>query len=492
MIKKKLDLNGIKQVLARFLFLLMSGQIVLGLLWILCNHTSGGQFSETERYVEAAAGGALDEYMGVLYPVLIRVAQFITSPFGGHYEVALYLLQSGVALTCYIGFIRLCGWSDHNRKAVSGGLFLLTLPLCVQWHLAVLPNSLTSSLYVLLLGVVVSVCRRPDETKKGTAARKEGAAARKISAAGRIGALWALTILLMPDYLWFGAVPVLFGAVVIIKESVRQTRIENRGGKVILIPVRAAAAFLVTALLACGINHLVQEPGSGGRIQKSLGAAMVSRLVWPNFGTNYFFWPEEIKEIMTEEEGKVISQYADNVQLIFGPMVEEAYGREEADRLYWYMGIRCLNDRTKETLQALFEDLAAYLSPPWVVKDQLDGAGLSYSGWNYGQMRGRTPVLTKWYVNYGLFVFRVEIGIAFAYGIAKFLYRKRGEKRRRSVAALLLSCVILQAVWYTMSGAGMMDYGNVCVVTILWYSAIWMVYHKISGVITNEKMDERV
>ena len=469
MIKKKLDLNGIKQVLARFLFLLMSGQIVLGLLWILCNHTSGGQFSETERYVEAAAGGALDEYMGVLYPVLIRVAQFITSPFGGHYEVALYLLQSGVALTCYIGFIRLCGWSDHNRKAVSGGLFLLTLPLCVQWHLAVLPNSLASSLFVLLLGVAARVCRGSGEPKEGTAAQ--------------MGALWAMTILLMPDYLWFGAVPVLFTAVSMIRVNIR----EKRAGS-----ARIVITFLLAALLAGGINHLVREPGSGGRIQKSLGASMVSRLVWPNFGTNYFFWPEEIKEIMTEEDGQVISQYADNVQLIFGPLVENAYGLEEADRLYRYMAIRCLNDRTKETLQALFEDLQAYLCPPWVVKEQLDGAGLSYSGWNYGQMRNASPVLTKWYVNYGLFVFRVEIGISVLYGIIKLFGRKRGEKRRCSVAALSISCIILQAVWYTMSGAGMMDYGNVCVVTILWYSAIWTVYHKMSGVITNEKMDERV
>ncbi|MBQ8230338.1 MAG: hypothetical protein IJZ34_00200 [Lachnospiraceae bacterium] len=471
MIKKKLELNGIKQVLSRFLFLLMSAQIVLGLLWTLCNLTSGGQFSETERYVEAAAGGALDEYMGVLYPVLIRVAQFITSPFGGHYEVALYLLQSGVALSCYIGFIRLCGWSGHRRKAVTGGLFLLTIPLCVQWHLAVLPNSLTSSLYVLLLGVVVSVCRRPEEAKEGVA--------------GQLGALWALTILLMPDYLWLGALPVLFAAVCMIRAHIRQAREGKwQSGKVI--------AVLLAALLSVCINHLAQEPGSGGRIQKSLGASMVSRLVWPNFGTNYFFWPEEIKEIMTEEDGQVISQYADNVQLIFGPLVEGAYGREEADRLYWYMAIRCLNDRTKETLQALFEDLEAYLCPPWVVKEQLDGAGLSYSGWNYGQMRAAAPMLTKWYVNYGLFVFRVEIGISVLYGIIKLFCRKRGEKRRRSVTALFLFCFILQAVWYTMSGAGMMDYGNVCVVTILWYSAIWTVYHKLSGVNTNEKLDERV
>lgn len=501
MVRKKIDLNGIKQVLARFLFLLMSGQIVLGLLWILCNHTSGGQFSETERYVEAAAGGALDEYMGVLYPVLIRVAQFITSPFGGHYEVALYLLQSGVALTCYIGFIRLCGWSDHNRKAVSGGLFLLTIPLCVQWHLAVLPNSLTSSLYVLLLGVVVSVCRRPDETKEGTAERKEGTAARKISAAGRIGALWALTILLMPDYLWFGALPVLFAAVSMIRTYISETQ-EGKGqsgntGKWAISKGMNGSAgivvtFLLAALLACGINHLAQEPGSGGRIQKSPGASMVSRLVWPNFGTNYFFWPEEIKEIMTEEDGQVISQYADNVQLIFGPLVQGAYGRKEADSLYWYMAIRCLNDRTKETLQALFEDLKAYLCPQWVVKEQLDGAGLSYSGWNYGQMRTGAPMLTKWYVNYGLFVFRVEIAISILYGSIKLFCRKRGEKRRRSVTALFLFCIILQAVWYTMSGAGMMDYGNVCVVTILWYSVIWTVYHKLSGVNTNEKLGGRV
>lgn len=463
-------MNDIKQVLKRFLLILMTVQILLGMMWILCNFFRAEQFSETERYVSAAAGGAIDEYMGVLYPVLIKTAQVLTSPFGGQYEIVLCLLQLIVAFIGCSGFVALAGCTTiagdvtitdgRTKQSWFGGLFLMTIPLNVQWHLTILPNSLVASLFFLLLGIVIRAYHDPGF--------------RNIRMICRVSILWALMILLMPDYLWFGAVPVVFGAVLVIRQSgklVKGKQYLNSLGRIVVV-------LLLSAVLAGGINSLVQKPGSGGRIQKSLGASMVSRLVWPNFGTNYFFWPEEIKTIMTEAEGSEISQYADNVQLVFGPMVEAAYGQEEADRLYWNMALQCVKDRTKETLQAIGEDLKAYLCPPWVVKDQLDGAGLSYSGWNYGKMRSAAPALTKWYVNYGLYVFRVGIVIALAYGVLKRLYKKKGRKKRCGAIILSVSCIILQAVWYTMSGAGMMDYGNVCVITMLWYSIIWTVYHE--------------
>ena len=455
MAKTKISFNDIKQVLKRFLMLLMAVQILLGIMWILCNFLTTQQYTETERYVNAAKGGAIDEYMGVLYPILIRVAQILTQPFGGRYEILLYLLQLGTAFIGCSGFVALSSRTvAGSREAFGlGGLFLMTIPLNVQWHLAVLPNSLVTSLFCLLLGTVIRAYRNPRY--------------RNGKMICQISVLWGLMILLMPDYLWLGAVPVLFGAALVIKQVCTVRKV---AGTVI--------SLMLSAVLTLGINHLVQEPGSGGRIQKSLGASMVSRLVWPNFGTNYFFWPEEIKSIMTEEEGREISQYADNVQLVFGPMVENAYGREVADELYWNMALRCLKDRTKETLQAIGEDLKAYLCPPWVVKEQLDGAGLSYSGFHYGKMRSKVPELTKWYVTYGLYVFRVGIVIALAYGVCKLVFKKKGRKMRYGPAVLSASCMILQAVWYTMSGAGMMDYGNVCIVTMLWYSTIWTVYHE--------------
>ena len=462
-------MNDIKQVLKRFLLILMSAQILLGMMWILCNFFRAEQFSETERYVSAAAGSAIDEYMGVLYPVLIKTAQVLMRPFGGQYEIVLCLLQLIVAFIGCSGFVALTdGTSGAGGTMFAGGttkqsrfrgLFLMTIPLNVQWHLTILPNSLVASLFILLLGIVIRAYHDPGF--------------RNIKMICRASILWALMILLMPDYLWLGAVPVAFGAVLVIRQSskfVKGKQYLNSLGRII-------SMLLLSVVLAGGINSLVQEPGSGGRIQKSLGASMVSRLVWPNFGTNYFFWPEEIKAIMTEEEGSDISQYADNVQLVFGPMVETAYGQEEANRLYWYMALRCLKDRTKEILQAIGEDLKAYLCPPLVVKEQLDGAGLSYSGWNYGKMRSAAPALTKWYVNYGLYVFRVGIVIALAYGVLN-LYKRKDRQKQCGTIVLSVSCIILQAVWYTVSGAGMMDYGNVCVVTMLWYSTIWTAYHE--------------
>ncbi len=442
----------IKKTAAGLLAIGMIVQIVTGIIWIACNFPSRWSYPESEYYISVADSWVMDEYTGVLYPALIWVSRIIMGCFGLPFEVLIYFVQLIVAFLCCSAFIWLCRKDENRGRNVllqSGfaGLYLLTVPLCVQWHLSILPNSLVSSLFLLLMGLCIRVFRNNNDCN--------------IKWMIRISALWALLTLLHPDYWWITLVPVLFTAVVMLR----------RNG------IRIAGIFLAVCIAASVpamvLNTAVQTPGSSGKIQKSLGAAMVSRVVWPNFDTTYFFWPEEIKAVMTPLQGTEISAQADLVQTRFGPMVEEAYGKEAADRLYWQMTMSCIQIRTKEVLQAALEDFWAYLAAPWQVKTQLDGSGLSYSGWNYDKMKTETPGLTRWYVDYGQVSFRIGILVAFCLGLSGRLKKgRKSVKGSRSLCLFPVICVLSQVIWYTMAGGGMMDYRNVPAVILLWYSLI--------------------
>ncbi len=451
----------VRKTAASLLVIGMTVQILLGIVWILCNFPSKWTYPETEYYISVADSWILDEYTGILYPVLIKVSQVLMGFLGLSFEIFIYFVQTIAAFGSYSVFVMLCQRKkDHRRLLYAGfgGLYLLTVPLCVQWHLSILPNSLLSSLFLLLLGLCIRAVRNKEYCNRKFVLQ--------------VCILWAAMTLLQPDYWWFGLIPVLYIAISFLRQ---------KAFRMLICLVMAA---VISSVASVGINTLVQTPGSSGKIQKSLGASMVSRIVWPNFHTNYFFWPDEIKEIMTQIEGLYISEHADMVQISFGPMVEDAYGKEKANEFYWQMAIDCFTIRTKEVLTAIGDDFAAYLFTPWQVKAQFDGSGLSYSGWNYDKMKTETPGLTRWYVDYGLISFRIGIILVACLEVGECIKRRRIKASGcREGCCLLLLCVLSQVVWHTMAGGGMMDYRNVPVVVLLWYYVIVLGY---------KSLDERI
>ena len=450
----------IRQTLRYLLILLGAAQILMGLVWILCNISFGCAHERTAIYMEAAAGGALDDYTGVLYPLIIRMVRLLTEPLGMSFEPAIYLLQlAGAVVGCTIFWQLSCAskeklawkrWEDWGR-----GLLLVTIPLCAQWHLTILPNSLTASIFMVLLGHVIHLYRfQCYEEKKWLI---------------RIGLLWGVLILLMPEYLYLALPPValaVWGAICSRKPSEENAKAKARAVILILLPI-------VLALTATGVNRAIQQPGSTGKIQNSFPASMVSRFVWPHFGTHYFFWPDEIKAVMTEEEGALISVYPDQVQTVFGPMVEAVYSRERANDYYLQMALNCLQYRTTEVMTAVLEDFAAYLNPLWMVREQLEGYGLSHTGYLYDKMREHTPAITTVYVQWGLVAFRAALAVAVVCGVFSCIVNCKQKKRNGiGPVVMLAGCVLLHALWYTLSGAGMMEYGYSCVVQMLWYYGI--------------------
>lgn len=459
-VEKKVNIYHIRQVLYYFAVILAGAQILIGLVWILCNISKGCAHEKTAIYLNAAASGVMDDYTGILYPWLIRIVQLIAGLFGIAYEPVIYFIQLAVAVIGCTVFWKLSCYSHgcdgwKRPKAWYRGLVLVTIPLCVQWHLTILPNTLTASFFMMLLGHVIYLYRfRCYEDKKWMI---------------RIAILWAVMIMLMPEYLYLALPPVLLS----VWGSIRHQKMNDGKKRLNGITVLMVLLPFCLALIVTGMNRAIQQPGSTGRIQNSLQASMVSRFVWPHFGSNYFFWSDEIKAVMTEEEGAQIAVYADLVQTEFGPMVEEAYGREMANSYYRQMALSCLKYRTREVMTALGEDFAAYLNPLWMVREQLSGYGLSNSGYLYDKMRENAPEITKVYVGFGLLAFRVALLLAsVCVGCDCILWQKHKKNRANALLVILVGCVLLQALWYTMSGAGVMQYGNVCVIQMLWYCGI--------------------
>lgn len=440
----------VKNCIKGVLLIGMSVQIVLGIIWMGANLFSVQDFEETAEYVEMSCTFLLDEYVGVLYPLLLRICPVCT---------LVYILQLCAAFLSGCLFCCFSGLGEEKLfagKNIFSSLYLLTIPFTMQLHMAILPQSFTLSLFLLQLGLCMRVIRRKTE--------------KYISTFVCCCVLWTGMALLLPDYLWLGGVTVVWLLAVCIKRKCGKRQ------AAILFACMAGAI-----CLTIGINAVTQTPGSRGRIQRTLGAAVVSRLAWPALETNYFFWPEEVKKVMSPMQGREISKYADNVKTVLGPLLEDAFGKKQANAYYWEMGLRCLSDRTKEVVSRIVADFIAYLFPPASVGWQLSGGGVSYSGWNFDRMWEQAKPLTGFYVEYS--VGSHIVGMLFAmltFLVKKTKYSKTVGYPKTAICKgsiwLVGICMLMQAVWYTMSGTYMMDYKNVPIIIILWYACILWVW----------------
>lgn len=427
-------------------FVLMTLQIVLGLVWIIGNAGKVPDFAETKELLEISRTWVPDDYVGVCYPALLWLTKGLESVTGIPYNLFVYLLQTVVAFLAAVFFLQKsglvkCEAGTGKWRLYFGAAYLVTIPMAAQCHVAVLPFSLAASSFLVVLGEAIFLC------KKGSQNVAESV--------WIMGGGWLLGALLLPEYLWL----IGFFAVAVFGLYMWKNR---KCYPLMLIAV--AVVLLVNGLQA----GLLQEPRSRGRMEKSFSGAMLRRFVWPHFFANKYFWNSYITDLFDDEELLEISENPENVARIFGLKMEETYGKEMADREYRKMVGVSLEMRTKEIVFAVGSDALAYACPQVSMDLQLKGVGVSYTGWNYSRMQGQMPVLTKYYVKFASASFYVLLAL----GCVALLVKKgKGDcKKEKSWGrrAFCLLAVLELVIWYTMSGAGMQDYRNSLVTATLW------------------------
>lgn len=457
------------------LFVGMSLQILLGIVWLVPNMASLQDFKDTKEYLQAAerimnirqylqTGGLAQT--GLLYPMILVVVQGMGKRLPVPYYTFLYIFQLAAAfwavqkLGGMLGIIRKCG----RLKAAWYGLVLLTIPMLMQCHLAVLPHSLALSCFLLCL----SELGRSMETET------------KVGGMNIVKAClwWIAAILLMQEYLWFGAAAVFVFVLVCVFRFLRSEKKHYRLILWLLLPV-----FLLGGLSAG------QSAFSGRTYGELITRSMVSRFVWPYFHQHYPVFSEDFFTFFFTEDAVTIDFYAEGVEEEFFPLMEEELGREAAQKYYVRMAKITWGSHTREITFRILWDILGCSAAPWMMDQQLGGAGYeSFTGRNYDIMMTHVPEVTAVYVRYGNWWFCVGVVLCVVLAVIEFLTGRSG-KRAAATDALTAAleggaaentgtwfCVapaVVMIILTAMSGAGIMDYKKVIFVTLLWY--LWMI-----------------
>lgn len=474
----------VRGVLQAVLVCGMAVQILLGLAWLIKN-MGGLQSFQESRVLLTGEGQATGLYSGVLYRGL---AVLLSS----HLWI-LYGMQLAAALAAGYGLIASLLPGKNRLLSLLGTLAFVTIPQALQCHLAVLPWSLGTSLLAGETALWLRQYRRyhgRPETEGSSAGKEQAPEAGNVREirrlAGMLG-IWLLMLLILPVYAWF-ILPLVMAAL---------WQMRKGKGK------RGVPAFSLTVLLlgvcTLGVNCGFR-PADWNR---QLAADALSRWSWPYFQDNYEVFPTTLHEDIGLVTAREVSAYADGVERVLIPKLEEQYGAEETTALLWELTGICLRENLKKDVKNVIWDLAAYHAAPPILAMQLRGRAYeSFSGINYEQMKNRTPVLTRYYVTYGGSWWWMMLALVAVIGLCRRLTGGKGFGRaaaaessgraetpeasgavlppaQKALRGRLRDFVCrwlpvgigteMMILYLVFSGSGIMDYKKAVWVTMLWY-----------------------
>lgn len=394
-------------------------QIILGLAWMCAN------FIEIQQF---------DGPQGFLYPVFLRI-------FGRTPQI-LFLLQ--LCLAGFAGYMLLKPILPKKRLwDVWCVLAFMTMPMAVQCHLALLPYSFVSSLFLLEL----SCCR--ESMKNGS---KLG-----IRALAGAGVCWVGLALLLSEYCWLGLLPPTVTLLVQLPRFCRNLK-------------KVAYSVLLLAAFGGIVAGAVSLTKTEDRYERTFWFSMASRMTWPTIWQDSACWSPELREILPEATVLQISYVPDNMERILQPALETAVGQAQAQEYYREMAEFSWWIRKSRIARQMGWDLLIHAVPQAVLQQQLEGVGYdSRSGMNYYVMGMKHPVLTKRYVSYYCWWFWTALGITLLFLAAL----KAGGRKLLTKDLVLRQTVYVVSgggllSYYVMRGSGIADYKCTLAVSALW------------------------
>lgn len=441
-------------VVKGFVYCAITIQIVLGLIYIGCNFISIPKFQETARYLEMAETLKIDEYTAVLYPLLLRLLSGISFvPF----QIPLYTLQILVGLFCAYHFAYT--WTEKKTTAWVCSLWINTIPFVAQAHVSVLPHSLAFSFLVLIFL----------ELFKGVK-HKEALAMTDFTIV-----LCSYTLLVQLGRAYFMPATLLLLWTAFLQ-------LYQKENKLLL--------FSVTILISLGvfvsnaaIYQTIQTPGANGRIQHSLESILFQRLGMSTMTDRFIIYmPEEIDECFTGEELEEFARYPYRLQEEFGPVLEERYGKQYANELYWKMALLGFGNATKDNLLDIAEDTLQYAFPAAMYYTWRDGDVKGLTGWNYQQFLEQAPQLSAVYVKISQFFWLLGFGASVIAALLLMVYRRNLLARFWMPVG---AYIMINALYFAMQGANVYDYKLALFPLALSYAGILCMFLR-----TNRLMEE--
>lgn len=372
----------------------------------------------------------------------------------------VYLLQLGAALYAGCRLVqKLC--SGGRGLCLWGSLALMTLPMAMQCHMALLPYSFVCSLELLKLSFTCEL-----------AGKGEGTAFPAKALAGVL-VCFGLQCLLWPGYSLPGAVLPFLLLLWKLPGLLRRKELTVKG--LLLV-------FCFLAVTAAGWGaEKGREDFQGGR--SGWCWPLVKRVCWPTLWAD---WGERPDEIGLETESVIwqSAYYPYYMEIYFKPALAEAVTPEAAEAIMKKMVKYAWQVHYPMVVRQMGWDVLGYGVTPLILPLQLAGEAYdSCSGRNYEVMRNETPILTKYYVRTACGWFAASLVLLFTGAVLK-VTEKQGESSRGSSGELsrngfgrvpwlfsalaVLFSAGMVILFFTMQGAGIMDYKYTVWINQLW------------------------
>ena len=414
-------------VIRGFLVCAAALQIVLGIIYIGKNFMAVPQFRDTTIYLEMSERFVVDEYTGILYPLLVKLCKSISFL---PYQIPIYILQLFAGVYSVYHFVRT--WTEQKVPAFVCALWLNTIPFVAQAHVTVLPHSLAMTCLILMSLQVL-----------------KGSVQRRRLTIMEWAELWCSFIILAQldrAYLLPGMLFAVWAAFL---------QFYNTTHRVLLfgISLLIGIGMLIVNL---AIYDAVQKPGYYGRIQRTASSSFFQRTGVVTLKGKYrIYMPEEVQDSFTWEELDQISKYPYKIQNEFGPTLEARFGQEWAEEIYFALGMLGLATATKDNAVNIAEDVASYVLPLGAYATWQDGELKGATSWNYQQFIHEAPTLSVYYAKICSFLWSILFGISLAICFVLGVCRKRWYVR---IWLPAIGCVLIYAVYFAMSGTDVYDY----------------------------------
>ena len=138
-------------------FALASFQIILGIVWMCGNFFVMEKFGVSLQYIESAKTFVIDDYMGILYTLLIAGAQGIANIIPLPFYIWIYLVQLVACAFVFSGLIRLLLPTLSKKWVGFITVYLMTIPMIMQFILSVTPDALGLCLALSLVCVSIRI-----------------------------------------------------------------------------------------------------------------------------------------------------------------------------------------------------------------------------------------------------------------------------------------------------------------------------------------------
>lgn len=416
--------------------ILMSVQIVIGLVWMVANWAVMVPYGDVPEYIRLAHTFVLDMWRPVAYPLFLRLCMEIAHPLGVPFYTVVHFLQCAACLaglyytlqTVWVTFFndrrplpalgRDTFLKDPSRRLLLFlTVFLFTNPLVLHFNLSVMTDSLCNTFSLVFVSAVLLILKggrfdwRP--VALGTAA-------------------FILMCLLRAERL------MLMGVLMVVLAGVLAFKLRGPRRKQV---IAAMAILLVVAIPMANVIKKETQTANLGRLPPSIHTALYQRIAYPYFADNYDAMPDSVKAVLTREDAKYSDAWQLNCNTIAAKVLREDpdhYG-EILDAVW----MTVLTHDTGRVFAAVFSDFAKDVFSPFIYNiTTVHTVTTTDITWN--RLRHGTPQLAYVYVTAAELAFWALTVLL----LVRIIKNRRLLSDYRRLWAGLIVFVLIQSAFY--------------------------------------------